>query len=190
MPDPLILASASPRRQELLTLARIPFEVDAPSVDESCSLPAEKAVLELSRRKAAAALPRHPGRFILAADTLVAVDGRSLGKPSSPEEARAMLRLLSGRGHSVFTGVTVVDPAGVFRSETDVSRVFFDPLSEAEIEAYVASGEPMDKAGAYAVQGMAGLWVHRLEGSPSGVIGLPLALARRLLEAGGYFRRS
>ena len=186
MPLSLILASASPRRQELLSQARIPFEVDAPDVDETCGLPAEEAVAELSRRKAEAALRVHPGRYILAADTLVAVDGRKLGKPATREEACVMLRLLSGRGHTVCTGVTVVNPVGMFFTGMDVSHVFFDPLSEAEIKRYVATGEPMDKAGAYAIQGQAALWIRRMEGSPSGVIGLPLGLVRRLLEQSGY----
>ena len=186
MPLSLILASASPRRQELLSRARLPFEVDAPEVDETCGLPVEEAVAELSRRKAEAALRLHPGRFILAADTLVAVDGRKLGKPATREEACTMLRLLSGRGHTVCTGVTVVSPAGAFFTETDVSHVFFDSLSDAEIEAYVATGEPMDKAGPYAIPGQAALWIRRMDGSPSGVIGLPLGLVRRLLEKSGY----
>ena len=186
MPLSLILASASPRRQELLSQARLPFEVDAPDVDETCDLPIEEAVAELSRRKAEAALQVHPGRYILAADTLVAVDGRKLGKPASEAEACAMLRLLSGRGHTVCTGVTVVNPAGAFLTDTDVSHVFFDPLSEEDIAAYVATGEPLDKAGSYAIQGQAALWIRRMEGSPSGVIGLPLDLVRRLLERSGY----
>ncbi|MBR2822485.1 MAG: septum formation protein Maf [Clostridia bacterium] len=186
MPFSLILASASPRRQELLRQARIPFTVDAADVDETCGLPAEEAVSELSRRKAEASLKKHPGAFILAADTLVTVDGRSLGKPASPAEARAMLRLLSGRTHAVCTGVTVVNPEGVFFTETDVSHVTFDPMTEAETDAYVATGEPLDKAGAYAIQGQAALWIRRMEGSPSGVIGLPLDLVRRLLIKAGY----
>ena len=186
MSFPLILASASPRRQELLRLARIPFTVDAADVDETCDLPAEEAVAELSRRKAKASLQKHPGAFILAADTLVAIDGQSLGKPASPAEAHAMLRLLSGRTHTVCTGVTVVNPEGAFFTDTDVSHVTFDYMTEADINAYVDSGEPLDKAGAYAIQGGAALWVSHLEGSPSGVIGLPLALLRRLLLRAGY----
>ncbi len=186
MAEPLILASSSPRRQELLTLARIPFETDAPEVDESCGLDAEAAVAELSLRKASAARLLHPSRFILAADTLVAADGKKLGKPACAEEARSMLRLLSGREHTVCTGVTVISPDGRSFTDTDVSRVTFDPMSEDEISAYVAGGEPMDKAGAYAVQGQAALWIRKLEGSPSGVMGLPLDLVRRLLLKSGY----
>ena len=182
----LILASASPRRQELLSQVHIPFETDVPEVDETCDLPAEEAVAELSRKKALASMARHPGRFILAADTLVTVEGRKLGKPGSESEAKAMLRLLSGKTHTVCTGVTVVSSAGRLRTGTDISHVTFDPMTESEIDAYVATGEPMDKAGAYAIQGLAALWIQRMDGSPSGVIGLPLDLVRRLLSESGY----
>lgn len=186
MADPLILASSSPRRRELLTQAGIPFEICAPQVDERCALPPQEAVAELSRRKALAAAVLNPGRFVLASDTLVAVEGQALGKPADAEDARRMLRLLSGRTHSVHTGVTVVTPAGDILTETDSSRVTLDPISEDEIYAYVASGEPMDKAGAYAVQGRAALFVSRLEGCYFGVMGLPLYLVRRMLLRAGF----
>ena len=186
MVDPLILASSSPRRAELLERAGIPFETDAPLVDESCSLPAEEAVAELSRRKALAAAAAHPGRFILASDTLVAQDGVSLGKPLDEADAARMLRALSGRTHHVYTGVTVVSPSGEIRTETDISAVTFDPLTDREIADYVSTGEPMDKAGAYAVQGRAALFISRLDGCFSGVMGLPLYLVRRLLRDAGY----
>lgn len=189
MMEPLILASSSPRRKELLTQARIPFETDAPDVDESCTLDAEHAVAELSRRKAAAAAAAHPGRFVLGADTLVALDGRSLGKPADAEDARRMLRTLSGRTHQVYTGVTVISPDGETLTETDASDVTFCTLPENEISAYVASGEPLDKAGAYAIQGKAALWISRMEGSASGVIGLPLHTVYRLLARAGYFQQ-
>ena len=184
--ETLVLASQSPRRKELLTLAGIPFEADAPEVDESCTLTAGEAVRELSRRKAEAAALRHPGRFILASDTLVTLDRRSLGKPASPEEACAMLRSLSGRTHEVFTGVTVISPAGQRFTEEDCTRVAFCEIPEAEIAAYVRSGEPMDKAGAYGLQGHAGLWITRIEGSHTSVIGLPLYLVRSLLLKAGF----
>ena len=185
--ESLVLASASPRRRELLERIGIPFEVDAPEVDERISLPAEQAVAELSRRKALASRVVHPGRFILAADTLVTLDGESLGKPKDAEEARNMLRRLSGRTHEVCTGVTVITPEGRIFTAADVSHVSFVPLSEAEIEAYVLSGEPMDKAGAYAIQGAAAQWIRKMEGSPSGVIGLPLCEVRALLKEAGYY---
>lgn len=186
MADPLILASSSPRRRELLFQAGIPFEADAPEVDEECGLPAREAVAEISRRKALAAAGAHPGRFILASDTLVAVDGLALGKPRDPEDARRMLRLLSGRTHQVYTGVTVADPQGRVWTETDASSVTFDALSEEEIDAYVAGGEPLDKAGAYAIQGRAALFVSHLDGCFFGVMGLPLYLVRRMLRRAGY----
>ena len=186
MPEPLILASTSPRRRELLAQTGIPFETDAPEVDEACDLPAEEAVAELSRRKAEASARNHPGRFILASDTLVAIDGQALGKPLDPEDAKRMLRMLSGRTHQVYTGVTVLSPDGQARTETDISRVTFDPMTEEEIAWYVGSGDPLDKAGAYGVQGQASLFVSRLEGCFFGVMGLPLYLVRRLLRKAGY----
>ena len=185
MEVPLILASSSPRRRELLTQAGIPFEVDAPEVDETCDLPAAEAVAELSRRKALAAAAAHPGRLILAADTLVTLDGVSLGKPKDKEDAVRMLRCLSGRIHEVCTGVTVITPAGEALTGTDVSRVTFEEMTEDEIRGYVETGEPLDKAGAYAIQGRAALWIRRMEGSPSGVIGLPLDLVYHLLKKAG-----
>ena len=181
----LILASASPRRRELLALTSLPFTVDAPDVDETCSLPPREAVMELSRRKALAAAALHPGCVILAADTLVAVDNEALGKPHDAEDAFRMLSSLSGRWHQVCTGVTVVDAGGTLHCEADVTDVHFEDMSETAIRRYIATGEPMDKAGAYAVQGIAGLWIDQLRGSHTNVIGLPMALTRRLLEACG-----
>nr|MBR4280029.1 septum formation protein Maf [Clostridia bacterium] len=181
----LILASASPRRRELLGLTGLSFRVDAPDVDETCSLPPREAVMELSRRKALAAAQLHPGCVILAADTLVAVDDAALGKPRDAEDAFRMLSSLSGRWHQVCTGVTVVDKDGTLHCETDVTDVHFEAMSEDAIRRYIATGEPMDKAGAYAVQGIAGLWIDQLRGSHTNVIGLPMALTRRLLEACG-----
>ena len=184
--DRLILASCSPRRSELLESAGIPFETVRPDVDESCSLPAEEAVAVLSARKAAAVGKMYPGRFILAADTLVAVDGRPLGKPGSAECAVHMLHILSGRTHQVFTGVSVLSPSGELFTETDRSDVTFCEIPEKEILSYVSTGEPMDKAGSYALQGRASLWITHLDGSASSVIGLPLARVRSLLLRSGY----
>ena len=181
----LILASASPRRRELLGLTGLPFLIDAPDVDETCSLPPREAVKELSRRKALAAAQLHPGCVILAADTLVSVDEKALGKPQDAEDAFRMLSLLSGRWHQVYTGVTVVDIGGSLHCEADVTDVHFEEMSEDAIRRYIATGEPMDKAGAYAVQGIAGLWIDQLRGSHTNVIGLPMALTRRLLEKCG-----
>ena len=184
--DRLILASCSPRRSELLESAGIPFETVRPDVDESCSLPAEEAVAVLSARKAAAVGKMYPGRFILAADTLVAVDGRPLGKPGSAECAVHMLHILSGRTHQVFTGVSVLSPSGELFTETDRSDVTFCEIPEKEILSYVSTGEPLDKAGSYALQGRASLWITHLDGSASSVIGLPLARVRSLLLRSGY----
>ena len=181
----LILASASPRRRELLDLTGLPFTVDAPDVDESCDLPPREAVKELSRRKALAAAQLHPGCVILAADTLVSVDEKALGKPHDAQDACRMLAMLSGRWHQVYTGVTVVDADGSLHCESAVTDVHFEPMSEDAIRRYVATGEPMDKAGAYAVQGVAGLWIDQLQGSHTNVIGLPMTLTRRLLERCG-----
>ena len=128
----------------------------------------------------------HPGRFVLASDTLVCLDGVTLGKPEDPEDARRMLRLLSGRTHQVHTGVTVVDPRGAVLTEEDTSDVTFETLSEEEISAYVATGEPLDKAGSYGIQGPFSLFVRHLDGCFFGVMGLPLYLVRRLLLRAGY----
>ena len=181
----LILASASPRRRELLSLTGLTFTVDAPNVDEGCDLPPREAVMEISRRKATTAAKLHPGKVVLAADTLVSVDETALGKPRDEEDAFRMLRQLSGRWHQVYTGVSVVDAHGRLISEAAVTDVHFEAMSEADIRRYIATGETMDKAGAYAVQGVAGMWIDELRGSHTNVIGLPLALTRRLLESCG-----
>ena len=182
----LILASQSPRRLELLSRFGISFETFVPAVDESCSLPAAEAVKLLSRRKAFATASSFPDAFILAADTLVSVNGASLGKPSGRDDAVRMLQLLSGRTHQVFTGVTVISPAGEVFTASDCTDVTFCPVPEEEILSYVDSGEPLDKAGSYAIQGRASLWITRITGSDTSVIGLPLYLVRKLLIDAGY----
>ena len=182
----LILASRSPRRVELLRRTGLIFQTDSPDVDECCTLPAEEAVCLLSRRKAFAAAALHPDCYILAADTLVSLERMSFGKPQNEEDAARMLRLLSGRTHQVFTGVTVISPAGKAFTDYDCTHVTFVPLSDEEIKSYIRSGEPMDKAGAYALQGMAGMWVRHLDGSDTSVIGLPLYLVRMLLIKAGF----
>ena len=184
--ETLILASASPRRSELLAHAGIPFEIQAADVDEHCVVPAAEAVRLLSSRKAQAVRELFPSRWILAADTLVELEGTVLGKPAGPEEAAAMLRRLSGHTHQVYTGVTVINPAGELFTDSDRSDVTFGNIPEAEIAAYVRSGEPLDKAGAYAIQGRASLWISHMAGSYSSVIGLPLFIVRKLLLQSGY----
>ena len=181
----LILASQSPRRRELLSLTGIPFAVDAPEVDEGCPLGAREAVLELSRRKALAAAAKHPGKVILASDTLEAVDDVPLGKPHDEADAFRMLRSLADRWHQVYTGVCVVSQEGRIHAEVDATDVRFGPMSDEAIRAYIATHEPMDKAGAYALQGIAGLWIEEIRGSHTNVIGLPLTLTRKLLEECG-----
>ena len=183
--EAIILASGSPRRSEILTRMGVPFEKQAADVDEHCSLGAREAVAELSRKKALAVAAQHPHRVVLAADTLVALENHPLGKPEDEEDACRMLERLSGREHQVYTGVCVVDAQGrIFQSVED-SDVYFRKLTEEEIRAYVATGEPMDKAGAYALQGGAGKWVTQVCGSRSNVIGLPWETTQRLLQAAG-----
>ncbi len=191
MPGPapltLVLASASPRRLELLRTTGLAVEVHPVDVDET-PLQGEAGAataLRLARLKAAAAAVRFPGRAVLAADTVVVADGVTLGKPAGPAEARAMLARLSGRWHEVVTGVALVVPGGRELSEAATTRVLFAALDDGEIDAYAAGHEPLDKAGAYALQGAAGWFVEALEGSASNVIGLPLATVRRLFRAGG-----
>lgn len=183
---PLVLASGSPRRLELLRSMGIPFEVDAPVVDESCQGPPESQVLELAVRKAEAAAMRHPGRVIVAADTLVHVEDAVLGKPKTPAEAKAMLQSLSGRWHGVYTGICVLDGAkGARLAKAQRTEVLFAKLTDDIVDKYIHTGEPMDKAGAYAIQGIGGMFVEEIRGSFSNVIGLPTALLRELLEAVG-----
>jgi septum formation protein len=179
---PLLLASQSPRRADLLRAAGISFEILAVSVDET-PLPAETPdahVRRLAEAKARVAATQRPDATILGADTIVVVDGQILGKPSDTEDATAMLRRLAGRAHEVLTGVAIVQ-AGRATIDVASTRVWFLPLSDAEIGWYVATGEPSDKAGAYAIQGLGSRFVERIEGSYSNVVGLPVALVWRLL---------
>jgi len=174
---PLILASASPRRKELLQLAGIPLEVIPSRADER-SLPGESPeehVRRVARAKAADVGGQHPGRWVLGADTVVAIDGKILGKPGGPSEAEEMLRALSQREHRVLTGFCILRFAFPEEREgTIVSRVKFKRLSPAEIRWYIRTGEPFDKAGAYAIQGKAAFMVEEIHGSYTNVVGLPL----------------
>lgn len=184
----LILASASPRRAELLRAARIPFETCAPDVDET-PRPGEAAdayVQRLAVDKANAVHAIRPFRTILAADTIVVCEGRMLGKPRDAADARAMLVTLSGVRHSVLTGVALI-ARGETRVVVDATDLWFATLTDEEIDAYVASGEPMDKAGAYAVQGQASRFVKRIEGAYANVVGLPVARVYRLLVDAGVW---
>ncbi|MGB9203763.1 MAG: Maf family protein [Terriglobales bacterium] len=182
----LVLASASPRRQELLRNARIRFEVQPAHIPED-PLPGESAkecAERLAREKALAISRQRPHDCVLGADTVVVVDGQILGKPSDAADAARMLRSLSGREHQVITGVClVVGGQGSVASET--TSVTMSEISEKEIADYIASGEPMDKAGAYGIQGIASRWIPRIEGDYSNVVGLPVALVWRMLRQGG-----
>lgn len=176
-----MLASASPRRAAILRALGIAHVVRPAHIDESLH-PGEAgddAALRLAREKAAviAAAEALP---VLAADTVVLLDGQALGKPESAADAAAMLRLLAGRAHEVVTGVCVAHGARQ-ASALDRTRVVFGPMSAAEIESYVATGEPMDKAGGYHIDGRAALYIDRVEGSPSNVAGLPVRLVGQLL---------
>ena len=203
---PLILASASPRRRQLLAALGIPFTVDVADIDESrvgAESP-EVHVRRLAEEKARAVAARHPSDVVLAADTIVVLDGRILGKPRDAEAARAMLRALRGRAHQVITAVAVALPQKPSHAKTqrvqrnqesrfqndvssdlDIATVVMRDYSDAEINAYIASGDPFDKAGAYAIQNPEFRPAARLEGCFAGVMGLPLAMAARLLTAAG-----
>ena len=178
----ILLASASPRRLDLLRALGLDPEVRPADVDETL-LPGEdphEAAERLARAKAAKVAADAPaGAVVLAADTIVVLDGEALGKPLDPDDARRMLRALRGRSHDVVTGVALARD-GRLVSGRETTAVVFAPMTDEEVEAYVASGEPADKAGAYALQGLGGLFVERIDGTPSNVIGLPLRLVRRL----------
>jgi septum formation protein len=201
----LVLASASPRRQELLRNAGISFTVQPADIDET-PLPGESArdcAQRLARLKALEVWRKRPGGVVLGADTVVVVDKTGidetivaeaiLGKPADAEDAARMLRMLSGRVHRVITGVCVVKAAANFdvpgvnevtaeiKTASETTLVTMNEISEEEILAYVATREPMDKAGAYAIQGMASRWIPRIEGDYSNVVGLPVALLYRMM---------
>jgi septum formation protein len=179
----VILASASPRRRELLMMAGIDFRVEAADIDEAV-LPGEapaKYVQRLAVEKAQAVWARYKDSddsgdpiTVLGADTTVVCDGELLGKPVDQADARRMLTLLSGRTHQVLTGVAAITRKATV-SEVEITQVFFDLIGEEELVRYLASGEPMDKAGAYGIQGYAARWIPRIEGCYFNVVGLPLA---------------
>jgi septum formation protein len=193
----IVLASASPRRQELLRNAGIPFTVqpadinEAPVAGESPRDCAER----LAREKALAVCQGQPQQWVLGADTIVVVGDAILGKPRDAHDAGRMLRLLSGRTHAVITGVCVVGAVASGQGSvasnaepftaSETTLVTMGELSDAEIRDYVATGEPMDKAGAYAIQGIASRWIPRIEGDYSNVVGLPVALVYRMLRERG-----
>jgi len=183
----IILASASPRRAELLRTLGVPFEVVVADGAEPAMEAADDVaawVEAAARAKAAAVAVIHPEALIVAADTIVVWDGEILGKPQDEREAAAMLRRLSGRTHQVYTGLCVWR-GGQAQTSHVVTQVTFRPLSAALIDAYVATGEPMDKAGAYGIQGKGALLVEKIDGCYFNVVGLPLVRLAEMLEAAG-----
>lgn len=200
----LVLASASPRRQDLLSSAGISFAVQPADLDETplAGESARDCAERLAREKALAVWRTRPRDLVLGADTVVVVDSAILGKPLDSDDAARMLRMLSGRVHQVITGVCLARPSrtapsataakasreGVrtedceLRASSETTFVTFNAMTNAEIRDYVATGEPMDKAGAYAIQGMASRWIPRIEGDYSNVVGLPVALVYRMLR--------
>jgi septum formation protein len=182
----IVLASASPRRSELMALAGISCKVAPADICED-ALPGEKPaehVLRLSREKAQTAAAKVSGRFFIGADTVVILDGRIMGKPADEDDAFAMLSALSGRTHEVITGFTLLDrDSGVCLSRSVQTEVTFKALAEKEIRDYIATGCPMDKAGAYAMQGGAVHFVRSISGSYTNVIGLPMAELYELLQS-------
>ena len=197
----LVLASASPRRQELLRSAGIAITVQPTNIPET-PLDGENPktfAQRLAHEKAWAIFKQRPNEFVLGADTIVVVDGQILGKPVNASDAARMLRLLSGRTHEVTTGVCLMGPRSTAQPETatsesskhesalgdtrsETTRVTMSMFGDEEIQAYIATGEPMDKAGAYAIQGIASRWIPRIEGDYSNVVGLPVALVYKMLR--------
>jgi len=208
----LILASASPRRQELLRSAGISFAVDPADIDETpASAESAQALAQrLAHKKTVTVFARHPRDFVLGADTVVVIDGVVLGKPRDGNDATRMLKMLSGRSHSVITGVCLASPLCDFqaaslspvnaerssrsdaahlmptlRTLSETTLVTMTEIPDNEMQAYIARGEPMDKAGGYGIQGMAARWIPRIEGDYSNVVGLPLARVYRMLQECG-----
>ena len=181
-----ILASQSPRRKELLSMLGLEFEIITADIDETMdpAFSAQEAVAEVCRKKAQAVGQAHPGRLIVAADTIVVVDRTILGKPHTEEEAKAMLRSLSGRSHTVMTGFCLWKD-GQFETHVEQTHLRFRDLSDAEIAAYVATGSPMDKAGAYGIQDQAAIFVEALDGDYYNVMGLPLCSLVKCLRSWG-----
>lgn len=187
MQNSLILASASPRRSELLSLMGVDYQICPADVDEHLSGAPDEVVMALSRRKALCAARQHPGCTVLGADTLVSCNGETLGKPHDRQDALRMLALLSGNVNTVYTGVTVIDGStGRIYTQCDQTQVQFVTITPQAAQRYVDSGEPMDKAGAYGVQGMGGMFVSSIQGSPSNAIGLPMHMVRSMLLEIGW----
>ncbi len=178
----VILASGSPRRRELLEQANIEYTVEPADIEEVTSeTRPSKVVEDLSRQKAVAVAANHKGEIVLAADTVVAFEDKILGKPQDEEDAFRMLMDLSGKTHQVYTGVTIVDTNGNINTFSECTEVTMYPNSPEAIKSYIASGEPMDKAGAYGIQGLGAVLVESIKGDYNNVVGLPLARVYRML---------
>lgn len=180
----LYLASSSPRRSEILKMAGYEFTAEPANVSETVlrGTPPIQIVEQLSARKAETLAKLHPDDTILAADTIVVFKGRILGKPKDMEMAKAMLKVLSGNVHQVYTGYTIIYGKKFYCSH-EVTSVEFYPLTQKEIEDYVATGEPLDKAGSYGIQGRGALFVKRINGDFYNVVGLPIAKINRILQS-------
>lgn len=191
MSDSLILASASPRRADVLRMLGLEFEVVIPEVDESIfdgEAPGPY-VERLARTKASAVAERFPGRVVLAGDTVVVIDDEVLGKPTDSADAARMLGRLSGREHDVATGLSLVAPDGSIHSGVSTTGVSMRDFDEDTIRRYVATGEPLDKAGAYAIQSLGAALVRSVRGDYYSVVGLPVSLLVDLLDRGGFSHR-
>lgn len=186
----LILASGSQRRRELLRAAGIQLEVCPANIceDRRPGEPAQQYALRLAQEKAQKIAQQFAEQFVLGADTIVVVDEEVLGKPQDSEDAAHMLRLLSGRAHLVITAVSLIAPGKAPNTRSMTTKVCFRPLDENEIQQYISSGEPRDKAGAYAIQGGAAPWVVSLEGDYSNVVGLPMPLVAEMLHTAGFLQ--
>ncbi|GJL79578.1 MAG: Maf-like protein [Nitrospinaceae bacterium] len=183
---PVILASQSPRRKELLKKLVADFEIVPSSVEEILQpglSPIENAIA-LARQKAQDVSRRHPGHYVIGADTIVVLDDEIIGKPNDPADARKILKRLSGRSHQVITGVVIINSGRA--EDAAVSKIDIRLLNDEEIARYVATGEPLDKAGAYAIQGEGAALVASYSGSYSNIVGLPLDTVKALLEQSGY----
>jgi len=179
----VILASGSPRRRALLDMVGISYEVCAPDIDEMTdkTVPAE-IVMDLSLQKAISVAPKYPGNTILSADTIVVIDGRILGKPKTEGEAFSMLKMLSGRTHSVFTGFTLIYPDSSRDCSFSETKVTMFNNSDELIRDYISTGEPMDKAGAYGIQGTGAYLIEKVDGDYGTIVGLPVSIVFRKLR--------
>jgi len=191
----LILASTSPRRKDLLSQIDLTFTIVPSDFEEDMSLPLSPDMLtmHLSKEKALAVAKDYPDAVIIGADTVVAIDGAVLGKTHTNEDAQRMLSMLSGKTHQVITGLTVIIPAGesptgvqIIESVASINDVTFKPLAAEEIEWYIQTGEPLEKAGAYGIQGFGAMFVEKIEGSYSGIVGLPLEILYEIFRRNDY----